>query len=1640
MKSKQYAKRLLSLIIASVMIVTMLPVSALAAGADDVMIEDQAETIVEEAADVSGEVVEEAAEVPDIEDSEDAAIVDGAVDEIAEADPEELTGFTDGSSLKVEGVLSGSNMQFDAQLTGLSVSAVVPAKRAAKGSYMTADIVDVSAYEDAVAKKNYGKSIAGLYGLELHFYDKKGKEIKHINTSDITVTVDGLEASSYFIGRIDNKVKKIQRGTEPTFTFTEKKAYTYVIAGLEDDGLVRASGEADGDGNKRFNLNDENVNIEVVAPEEAFADGVAMEASDVTNGTTLGAEDGDDALVGASSDEVVAAYEISFYNEEGDEQQPSKEVTVTINVPLDMTQGYELIHIADDGTRSGVDGAQFSENGVTFTADSFSVYAVLRSPIQSGQQYVIYSGTTAFAYNGTNITTASVNVTTTNGQTVVEDAGNDNIVWTLTAVYGGWYISCTQGGTTRYLHFDYDFWNGASFSLSTDPTAWAYNSTDHYLYYDGYFDDYYFRSGLTRFANNTNQRGRIYMAHVEDPGGTSTGDLDYYYYNADATVEIAGHEKGQSPSEWTDVSELAKPIPGYHFLEARANSKTGDIITEVKGKKYRKGVETGNGNDLSSIFFIYMTDYTSAGSITQQLEGPGIEKKVQDNGDGTFQIRLDITGKTNTVKHGANVVVVFDITSSMGGKMSKTDSTLRINAAISAVNEMVNTLNPGTGANQNDIDFALVEFARTATPYNFNATNDGITGHTTWTKNGTALYNRVNRYTNGNNLAASGASLNGGGTNWQAALLETARVLEDKPDNDITYVVFMTDGEPTFYIDATSVQNRRTVNDPEYYKAVPYATTIVNTGYHMWDIFCSSEATTLLSSLQEDSGADRYIKAESATAIKDAFKKVAEAMLEAIGSQNAAADDGVPQLGSFDLDTIDGVVQLSNAKYYIKPKNGTETEWTDAPPATPSDAGVEWDLSTVGTLEDGTVYSVVFDIWPSQDAYDLIADLNNKKRTYSSLSDDEKKQVEPVEGFTDKYTLKTNTSLSLSYDLYGETHNEGITNYPRDKMPLPTEKISIQKIWPSLEQMNKLDERPRFAYIDETTGETEYAVSINLTLWRDNTKYLENLQVTGINTSSDDEETVWKNNTLEVYISCGNMEVTDNPNGDGTGTVIVHERGHDYWLSEPESFSYYWDLVSDIYHPMVINGTMTMLAQVNAADVPNGMSKDNNIKYTDTTDNTVYYRFNNKVYKVTSETENTLHGTNYRRSNLNLKKTVTSNGPKDGYFEFEAVVTAPDSTDDTIWFAASANPDAETPTYIMEDWVISGATKEMKDGSATGFWYANNGATIRFKIQDGWNVRFTNLYHGTTFSFKEIDNTTDDYDFVKVEASKVFPFMDTSIKDSWYTIDTANKALITGTVVEPNNKYIVEYTNKYKYFFVYHSGADGDGNLEKRPMPEEGKTANIISNLTPNTLYGGYYLDYAGKGSYKDDGIAKNDGVAYNGWNYNWSYTDDEAQTVIATGITPVAGETYYIKEVPVYYLRNYHQIMYVNSEPYDLKGLYLISAIDDLNYQQTGFTLKSTDDQRATSVVTDMIIQNAATGKSVTLKANTVFRTTGIKQAGEYLTYYNATANKTYFTTGSFTVRPYWITPDGIKINGISTRTITIEKMTKPGVKKSDE
>ena len=1422
--------------------------------------------------------------------------------------------------------------------------------------------------------------------------------------------------------------------------------------------------------------------VTVEAPAGTFPDGTNMAVSDVEADNYI---DAIHEVIPDAKAAGVTAVDISF-NYNGEEIEPANGNQVTVTLKSDaVNEGITLVHIDDYGNATAInaeDIVSITGGEVVFKTDAFSIYAVVARGFENNQQYVIYTGTTALAYNGNNLTTATVTVE--DGTVVRSD--NNNIVWTATT---GWRLSYSTGtgwqATTRYLR-GRDRNRLDTVTNANNDCNWTY--------------DYY---------NNRLSRGNVYLSFNGTTWGTTTdvgqaatvyialvgieppsGDLTYYYYNADGSASVSASETAETlTTSWTDVSTLAKEIEGYTYLEARANSKTGAIISQVNNRAYRPvGTTTGDGETLNNIYFIYMRDYIAGEDVIPGLNGPITDKDVTHNADGTFTIRLDITGVTNEVKHGANVVVVFDRTSSMSGNMSNTDRTMRVNAAISAVNTMVTTLNPGDPSveGQYDIDFALVEFDRTAVPYDFGT--DGITGHTQWTKSGTALTTRVGRYEDGENLAPSGATPGGGGTNWQAALQATAAVLENKPDADPTYVIFMTDGEPTIYLGSDSVLNNRTVNDPEYYASVPYATAIVDADYHMYDIFCSASTTTLLQSLYTTSGADSYVMAETQEAIEAAFADVANDMIDAIGSSDYSADDGVPQLGDFEIATVDGQAQLSEARYY---KDGDP--WTDAPVATPSAGGVKWDLSSVGTLTNGTVYSIEFDIWPSQEAYDLIADLNNQIIFYDFASyqaaggdlptkeaaiaagkvitDAQHAQIDKVTDTT--YTLKTNTYLKASYKLYGHTHDDDV-DFTNEAMDLPTETISVKKLWPE----NMLDEYGEAVYRDKD-GNAQTASEIKLTLQREGEDYLEftvnkngpDGQATG--TYTDDEGVVhdatldnWSKD--DIYVSNGFMTVET---VDGKKVAHIKEEGHDYQIVEPEAFLYYWDLISEVYHPMVINGEPTILVydpDLGANDVDNenyfaiGMNKDEEGHETTP-----------RIYKKqASASGNTLEASNYRRSNLNLTKQVPTDDP-DALFTYTATVTDSYSTDGYVWFSAW-DPTARDYVYDLDVTggnvqketkdIPQGATIDAEAGTCsweetdgeetwtntypiagdgkyyTGYFYATNGAELTIKIKAGWNVRFLNLYHGSTFSFDET-GMPGNYEFDKVEADTQWDIMLESNKD-WYEIDEeSDTGLITGTITEPNNNYTIKYTNKPKpEFYIYHSGVAGDGNLEIIPMSAVNAdgTYDLYAHTTDGTLYGGYYLDYAGKGDYADDGVKGSTGVAYTGMNYEWS---TPAQNVDGTKMKPVAGETYYIKEVPTYYLRNYHQINYVKDNG-KLVGLYLISAIDDLHYQESGLFLQTSvkKTSRVTSAVT---YRNKATGRSVTLKANNVFKTVdgkaGITEDGEYLTYWDAT-NSDYFATGEFTVLPYWITPDGITVKGISTRTITISSMTRTGISKTDQ
>lgn len=726
-------------------------------------------------------------------------------------------------------------------------------------------------------------------------------------------------------------------------------------------------------------------------------------------------------------------------------------------------------------------------------------------------------------------------------------------------------------------------------------------------------------------------------------------------------------------------------------------------------------------------------------------EGPATAKTVTDNRDGTYKIKLDVIGavESHTKVTKANVIVILDTSGSMDTVVDYNYNT-RWDYAKYSINKVASTLLNKNGRDNNPSD--LIEMALVT----FDTTAQTQVSSTTKASDITSALSRIDP---------------NGGTNWEDALQKAADITFNN-DGDATYVIFVSDGNPTFrntqgaYRQHFNESGYR-VNDWSYYEtygvygfgsdyfnetvrrcyneARDDAQALVQSGRQFYTIGAFGNVNRMYS-LTTESGApgDHYFSAADPDALSDALDKIAEAITNSIDFQNVSTTDGITSLSSLDA-KVSG--EATGFKYY---KNGKE--WANAPKAEYKNSSVVWDLSSENPLEDKATYSVEFDVWPSQAAYDTIADLNNGIISYDTLDDRVKAQIN--NDGSGVYSLKTNTSLTTTYTKDGVTGTDE-WDKGENAMSLDVEKISLEKLWPK----NQLDEYGVATYRD-ADGNEQTAAEITLTLTKAGEKYMD------VIVSADKK---WKKD--DIYISCGLMTVKD-------GVADIKEHGYDYTITEPSAFSYYWDLIADVYHPMVINGEAKLLVL------------DESLT---SADNETTFKIDGKYYKAVSENNNTLEGSNYRRSNLNITKALDgANAPKDQYFEYTVTVKDADSTDGYVWFSAW-DPEART-TVKTTDWVISGATPQTGD---TGYWYATNGATVQFKIKAGWNVRFLNLKHDSTFSVEET-GVGEGFEFESLEGTTQYSLKST---ERWHTDDGAKS---TGSIIEPNNSYTITYTNKWK--------------------------------------------------------------------------------------------------------------------------------------------------------------------------------------------------------------------------------------------------
>ena len=1335
--------------------------------------------------------------------------------------------------------------------------------------------------------------------------------------------------------------------------------------------------------------------VSVSAPEGALPEGTEMTATKIENMDAVQA-----AVDQMENMDVTAlmAVDISFWHE-GEEIEPNDEVTVTMTAPeLADVDGLEVIHIPDASEPEAMPQILVDDPAtVMFASDSFSTYVLA----------------------GTNQSSITVHYVYKDGNNYRELGASKN----------------------------------TTFPTGTRQAATTYNNnSEHFAFLKYDFDGYVYKE--TRVG--TTSGNLIYpVLKVNRSGGFfSSYTYTWQYAQRDA-------------SNWSNLTSNGNV---YVIYEAR------NITSGASGDGTQPGQEQPTVPDLPA------------------------GKNVHDNGDGTFDITLSVTGAAGSQEQvtKANVIVIFDTSGSMrqdfdGYDTGDSESTTagnsshdsRLYQAAQAVNTLANNLlNKKDNAGNKLVQMALVKFdtqAETVTGTGFDA-NGYTSDPTTFTR---AV----------NNLTTNGI------TNWEQALLfaNGLPVSQESP----TFVVFVSDGAPTARVsrlnltdadiltlnggqpnnslrlwseDYAAIFGSGSYNQGHYDAALTEAESILTHNKTLYSIGLSTDAERLEdftadaytgANVTIPAGEKRYFPANSQSDLNEAFDKIANAVSESLGFSEVTLDDGVTKLSTVEIALVGG------ASEYVCRK-GTNTDpsqnpvWTDAPaPEIDEQHHVKWS-PVDGELEKDVTYSITFTVWPSQKSYDIIADINNgiirdaegnivrtgtPAEAFASQPESVRKQI--VLNANGKYTLTTNTDFNVTYEYNGVPGSKPVTDYDNGSMPLATSYFGMHKDW-----QNQLPEDSRTAQVLTKKGEDnkDYLVDANgnwildgenpieadwskFNTWKDKAVFYVDLIVTKgtedyteVRLYSKDIEggnSAWTWN--QMFIAPGVLT-----HGNATsGTFDLRETGDDYSVREKPSESYYWELKAETYHPMVINGTACVLQKVaeDDANVPAAVKGEANAnKYSGD-----YYNIGGTVYKKLGSADDALiSAVNERRSYLNITKAVTGTDltgyDADAYFTYTVKMENPNGKyqgadgynpkNDDFWFSVM---DADKET-IKDASIVTGAIAE--EGN-TGYWHVANvqgGSTVTIKMKAGWNIRFINLLSGTTY---EVNETAMDDGFVfnKVEATAV----KNGTPDNTYA-PTIDGTKINGSIVNPNTDYTVTYTNDFLgYFYVYHSA---NNNVQRFPMAVNGvkyeagkKTFNIAELTDANSLYGGYYLNYAGKGdgfeatkvtTWTDNKTTDTNDNAkmYDGTNVTWS----NGETVSGLAMVPKANATYFIKEVPAdKYLQPYLHYTYYKDGTGFIPNAWLISDIDDLNYEETGFVIVKGNN--AANVVSSLTVETAHGGTRIKLNPKRVFGVSSTVNKLTYLEVVKGGSGLHGFAAGS-EILQYWVTPDKLIVTGTTQRT----------------
>ena len=566
---------------------------------------------------------------------------------------------------------------------------------------------------------------------------------------------------------------------------------------------------------------------------------------------------------------------------------------------------------------------------------------------------------------------------------------------------------------------------------------------------------------------------------------------------------------------------------------------------------------------------------------------------------------------------------------------------------------------------------------------------------------------------------------------------------------------------------------------------------------------------------------------------------------------------------------------------------------------------VKWDMGHNFVPESGCTYKVTFRVWPSQEAYDILANLKNGTMTYDGLTDAQKAQI--IDLGNGNYSLKTNDKEPNTTYKAARKTGDGVTTTGDTQtlmfndvgpMPLVPEKLTVKKDW------------------DYDIGETHKAVSLDFRVMVGE-KYYQN---DGSFKSTTDnakilpvsEATEWKNS---INIAAGLVIFDKN------GNATVLETGHDYRLDEfnvqtgdDTPFDASYEFTTQTVRPMILtvedndspyHATLAYLVKIDENN-PAVPGKDQ-------------FTIGDSTYYVASTgSEGTVVGTNHRKAELDITKHIIDNSGNmtesdldDETFTYRVTLTVPKDTDcsqmTAYEFVYRADDDprlnGNTPFkingyqegdgYIEGDENKSGAhyrsftVKKGNTSIADSFTVnADNktkSMTMDITLKRAEVLRFTNLPSGTTYTIQEMyadyrqaDPSRDADATGSTKASNIADMGYSTTYKTKKTTDTETAGgtgtTVEGTITDLDIRYYNQFTN------TLNNAADAELKVKKAleglnwtsgsryyfkltavdgaPLPvgvgsNTGRTQFYISSDTPDHTYSFGRIRYTEAGTYQ---------------------------------------------------------------------------------------------------------------------------------------------------------------------------------------------